>query len=257
MTYPSGVLLGLLQGLGEFLPISSSGHLVLVPWLLGWDYQGKAVDVALHWGTLVAVCATFWSDWTKLLKAGLCRKESGDRRLFWYIVLATVPGGLAGLLLEKRVDDLSPAAISAALAGFGVLLWIADRVGRKTKVIADLDLRATLLIGCAQALAIVPGVSRSGATLTAGLFLGLDRESSARFSFLLSVPIVVAAGLMKLRHLGPEALAGPFWLSLLVSAAAGLAAIRFLLAYLKDRGVGLFAAYRILFAGFCLIWAWR
>ena len=259
MNYSTAVILGLVQALGEFLPISSSGHLVLVPWLLGWPYQGKSFDVALHWGTLIAVCGYFWSDWIALIRAGLSGRESPERRLFWGIVLATIPGGLAGLLLENQVERLfhSPQTISAALAAFGVLLWIADRFGSRSRAAADLDWRPCLLIGLAQALAIVPGVSRSGITMTAGLFLGLKREEAARFSFLLSAPIIVAAGVLKLRHLGGEAFSGPLWLGMLVTVGAGLAAIRFLLAYLRERGVGAFVAYRLLLAAFCLFWALR
>jgi len=257
MTYINAVVLGSVQALGEFLPISSSAHLVLVPRLLGWVYQGKAVDVALHWGTLVAVCAYFWNDWIALIKAGFSREKSQERSLFWYIMLATLPGGLAGLLLEKRVEDTPIVAIAGILAGFAILLWFSDRYGRHSKGLADLGLGSTLAIGAAQALAVIPGVSRSGITLTAALWLGLKREDAARFSFLLSVPIVVAAGLYEARHLHGAALTGPFWLSLLVTTVIGWAAIRFLLSYLKTRGVALFVVYRILFALFCGLWAWR
>jgi undecaprenyl-diphosphatase len=257
MTYSSAVVLGVVQGLGEFLPISSSGHLELVPWLLGWPYQGKAVDVALHWGTLVAVCAYFWKDWARLIKAALSGEPSRERALFWSLVLATIPGGLVGLALEKRLAEVPPVWICAALAGFAVLLWLSDRLGKKEKGIADLDRRGCILIGCAQALAVLPGVSRSGITLTAALLLGLGREEAARFSFLLSLPIIVAAGLWESRHLAGQALSGPFWVGILVSAVTGLAAIRFLLAYLKERGVGIFVIYRLAFAAFCLFWAFR
>ena len=257
MTYLNAVVLGSVQALGEFLPISSSAHLVLVPRLLGWVYQGKVVDVALHWGTLVAVCAYFWNDWIALIKAGFSQEKSQERSLFWYIILATLPGGLAGLLLEKRVEDTPIVAIAGILAGFAILLWASDRYGRHSKGLADLGLGSTLAIGAAQALAVIPGVSRSGITLTAALWLGLKREDAARFSFLLSVPIVVAAGLYEARHLHGAALTGPFWLSLLVTTVIGWAAIRFLLSYLKTRGVALFVVYRILFALFCGLWAWR
>ena len=257
MTYLNAVVLGSVQALGEFLPISSSAHLVLVPRLLGWVYQGKVVDVALHWGTLVAVCAYFWNDWIALIKAGFSREKSQERSLFWYIMLATLPGGLTGLLLEKRIEDIPTIAIAGILAGFAILLWASDRYGRHSKGLADLGLGSTLAIGAAQALAVIPGVSRSGITLTAALWLGLKREDAARFSFLLSVPIVVAAGLHEARHLHGTALTGPFWLSLLVTTIVGWAAIRFLLSYLKTRGVGLFVVYRILFALFCGLWAWR
>ena len=257
MTFASAALLGLVQGLGEFLPISSSAHLVLVPWLLGWTYQGKAYDVALHWGTMIAACAYFWKDWAEMIRAGLSRQDSPKKSLFWGIVWATIPGGLAGLLLEKRVEAAPPAVIAAAMIAFGLLLGLSDKLGRRTKSMADLSLRSMLLIGMAQALAVVPGVSRSGITLTAGLFLGLRRDEAARFSFLLCVPIVIAAGILKLRHLGPVAAAGPFWLGIVVTTLVGLAAIRFLLAYLRERGTGLFVVYRVLLGLLCLAWAFR
>lgn len=257
MSLFNALILGLLQATGEFLPISSSGHLVLMPWLLGWGYQGKSYDVALHMGTVLAVGSYFWKDWTALLRAGLSRRPSPERSMFRNIVLATVPGGLAGLFLDKRVETWfhEPWLIAANLIAFGLVLGWSDRHGRKTDEARSLSLKSCLIIGLAQALAIVPGVSRSGITLTAGLGLGLKREDAARFSFLLSVPIVAAAGIMKLRHLGPEAQTAPFWLGLAVSAIAGWLAIRFLLTYLKEHGTGLFVAYRVLFGLFCLIWA--
>lgn len=249
--------LGLIQGLGEFLPISSSAHLVLVPWLLGWTYQGKVYDVALHWGTMAALGVYFWKDWAEMIRAGLSRQDSPQKNLFWGILWATIPGGLAGLLLEKRVEAAPPAVIAGALLVFGLLLGLSDRLGRRTKSTTDLDLRSMILIGFAQALAVFPGVSRSGITLTAGLFLGLRRDEAARFSFLLCVPIVVAAGIFELRHLDPSAMGGPFWMGILVTTLVGLAAIRFLLAYLKDRGTGIFVVYRVLLGLFCLAWAFR
>ncbi|MCX5797629.1 MAG: undecaprenyl-diphosphatase UppP [Elusimicrobia bacterium] len=259
MSYLHAAVLGLVQGLGEFLPISSSAHLVLVPWLFKWSYQGLDYDVALHWGTMIAVCVYFWKDWVELLKAGLSKAESAQRRLFWAIALATVPGGVVGLLLEKRVErDLhSPVIIALTLAAFGLLLGLSQRLGRQQRRTEDLSLRDVFLIGCAQALAVVPGVSRSGSTMTAGLLLGLKREEAARFSFLLMVPIVIGAGVMKLRHVGAEAAHGAFWFGILVTTLVGLACIKLLLAYLKDRGVGVFVAYRLVFAALVLAAALR
>ncbi|MBI5239243.1 MAG: undecaprenyl-diphosphate phosphatase [Elusimicrobia bacterium] len=255
MGYLHAAILGLVQGLGEFLPISSSAHLVLVPWLFGWKYQGLDYDVALHWGTLAAVCAYFWRDWVSLLKAGLSQADCAQKRLFWSIALATVPGGLAGLLLEKHVEKHlhSPVVIALTLAAFGLLLGLSQRLGRQHRQTEDLGWREIFLIGCAQALAVVPGVSRSGATITAGLLLGLKRDESARFSFLLSVPIVAAAGIYELRHLGPEAAIGPFWFGILFTMLVGLACIKFLLAWLRDRGVGVFVIYRAALAAVCLL----
>ncbi|MDD5655959.1 MAG: undecaprenyl-diphosphate phosphatase [Elusimicrobia bacterium] len=250
--------LGLVQALGEFLPISSSAHLVLIPKLLGWSYQGLSYDVALHWGTLLAVCVYFRKDWFALARAGLAAPGSPEGRMCWSLVLATVPGGLAGLLCADWVEAHfhSGRLIAATLMGFGLLLWAADRAGRKSRGLADVGWRAALCVGLAQALAVVPGVSRSGVTMTAGLLLGLRRQDAARFSFLLSVPIVVAAGLYELRHVGPEIATGPFWLGIIVTALAGLAAIRFLLEFLKTRGVGVFVAYRLAL-GLFLLWVWR
>jgi undecaprenyl-diphosphatase len=259
MNYLHAAILGLVQGLGEFLPISSSAHLVLVPWLFKWNYQGLEYDVALHWGTLVAVCVYFWKDWVELLKAGLSTAESAQRRIFWAIVLATVPGGVAGLLLEHRIEENlhSPIIIAATLAAFGLLLGLAQRLGRQEKSAADLSLRDIFLIGCAQALAVVPGVSRSGSTITAGLLLGLKREEAAKFSFLLMVPIVIGAGVLKLRHIHLAATNGPFWFGILVTTVVGLGCIKFMLSYLRQRGVGVFVVYRVLFAALCLVWALR
>jgi len=259
MNYLHAAGLGLVQGLGEFLPISSSAHLVLVPWLFGWSYQGLEYDVALHWGTLVAVCVYFWKDWLGLIQAGLSRQDSAARKLFWAIVLATVPGGVAGLILEHRIERSlhSPAIIAATLAAFGLLLGLSQRLGRQERSVSDLSLRDVFLIGCAQALAVMPGVSRSGSTITAGLLLGLKREEAARLSFLLMAPIVLGAGALKLRHLGPAAASGPFWAGILVTTLVGLACIRFLLAFLKERGMSVFVVYRVLFAGLCLLQALR
>jgi undecaprenyl-diphosphatase len=257
MSYLHAAILGLVQGLGEFLPISSSAHLVLVPWLFKWDYQGLDYDVALHWGTMVAVCVYFWKDWVELLKAGLSSAESAQRKLFWAIVLATVPGGVAGLLLEHRIEENlhSPVIIALTLAAFGLLLGLSQRLGRQEKTATDLSLRDVFLIGCAQALAVVPGVSRSGSTITAGLLLGLKREEAAKFSFLLMVPIVIGAGVLKLHHIHLAETTGPFWAGILVTTVVGLGCIKFMLSYLKQRGVGIFVIYRVLLAAFCVVWA--
>lgn len=247
MDVVQAAVLGLVQGLTEFLPVSSSAHLALTPRLFGWPDQGLAYDVALHWGTLAALLLQYHREWLALLSDGLRRRESFEGRLFWWILLATVPGGLAGLLLNDYAETAfrQPERIALTLMSFGLLLWLADRWGRKASGVEELGWRECLAVGLAQALAVFPGVSRSGITLTAGLALGLRRADAARFSFLLSVPIVAAAGLYKLKDLGPEVWALPVWVGLAVSAASGFAAIRVLLAYLRSHGVGLFAAYRV------------
>ncbi|MBI4668915.1 MAG: M28 family peptidase [Elusimicrobia bacterium] len=294
MTYFQAVILGIVQGLTEFLPVSSSAHLVIIPWIAKWEYQGLAFDVALHWGTMLAVLAYFWRDWLDLFNAAwrqlrtherasdgamerrlrplavtpspkLCeagwsdgaRDEEGESvgkreelfkaRLFWGIVLATIPAGIAGLLFEEKAENLfrRPDFMAWPLMAFGILLWIADRWGKQSKNFGAFSLYPCLLVGLAQALAIVPGVSRSGATITAALLLGFKRDVSARFSFLLSTPIIVAAGLLQAKDLTSVALAGPFWAGVGVSALAGFAAIRFLLGYLKSKDLGVFAFYRV------------
>ena len=257
MSYLHAAILGVVQALGEFLPISSSAHLVLLPWLFKWNYQGLEYDVALHWGTLVAVCAYFWKDWLVLIKAGLCGAQSTEKKLFWAIVLATVPGGLIGLLLEHRIEKNlhSPVIIALTLAVFGLLLGLSQRLGRQERQAGELSWREIFLIGCAQALAVVPGVSRSGSTMTAGLLLGLKRDEAARFSFLLMVPIVFGAGALKLRHVHLAQTSGPFWFGILITTLVGLACIKFMLSYLKERGVGAFVAYRVLLAAAVLLMA--
>ena len=258
MGYIQAVVLGLVQGLGEFLPISSSGHLILVPRLFGWPDQGLAYDVALHWGTLLALAAYFGKEWLGLAKAGLSRQESPERRLFWSIAGATVPAAVVGLLFGHAVERhlRSPQLIGLNLLAFGLVLGWADRRGARTRGLMDLDWRSCLWIGVAQALALVPGVSRSGITLTAGLLLGLRREDAARFSFLMSAPIVLAAGILKLKELDPALVGGPFWTGIAVSALSGLAAIWGLLRYLKTRNLTPFVAYRAAF-GLLLVWLFR
>ena len=193
------------RALGEFLPISSSGHLIVVPWLMGWPDSGLAFDVALHLGTLAAVGFAFWRDWLRLLQGGLRGLVSGrpladaDARLLLYLALATVPGAVAGLLLDKWAETVfrSPALVSVMMALMGVVLWLADRRAGSVAEGEVVSLRDALLIGLAQALAIVPGTSRSGATISMALFLGHRREAAARFSFLLALPITAGAALVK------------------------------------------------------------
>jgi len=256
MTTIQAVFLGILQGLGEFLPISSSGHLIVVPWLLGWPEHGLSFDVALHVGTLAAVLYAFFDDWQRLLRAGIRGAVAGrpfadpDSRLLWLLALASVPGAVAGLLLEARAETAfrSPALVAAAMALMGLVLLAADRGARGTADARAVTLKDALLIGAAQALAIIPGVSRSGATISMGLLLGYRREEAARFSFLLATPIVVGAAALKSRHLfepghGIQVLAG-----MVAAALFGFASIRFLLAYVRTHDYRPFVYYRLLFA---------
>jgi undecaprenyl-diphosphatase len=266
VTLLRAIVLGILQGLGEFLPISSSGHLIVVPWLFGWPDSGLAFDVALHLGTLVAVAAAFWSDWLRLVGAFFRALPAGrvlrdpDSRLLVYLALASVPGALAGLLLEKWAETVfrSAALVATMMALMGCVLWLADRRANRgaSEVVS---LRDALLIGCAQALAIVPGTSRSGATIAAALFLGHRREGAARFSFLLALPITAGAALVKVPHLFRDGSDhGPVLAGMLAAAVSGFLAIRLLLAYVRTRNYTPFVAYRLLFAAtvWCVV-LWR
>jgi len=241
------VLLGLVQGLGEFLPISSSAHLVLVPWLFGWRDPGLAFDVALHVGTLFAVVAYFWRDWLVLLHHGLTARGTREAVLFWYLVAATVPGALAGWLLEDYAETVfrTPLLVGTMLIVLGVVLYLADHLGRRLRQLGDITLGQALLIGVAQAFAIIPGVSRSGATITAARLLGIEREAATRFSFLLSTPIIFGAGVMQLKDITLADLNLPFVVGVAVSAATGFLAIGFLLRYVTTRNFNIFVWYRL------------
>jgi len=241
------VVLGLVQGLGEFLPISSSAHLVLVPWLFGWRDPGLAFDVALHVGTLFAVVAYFWRDWLVLLHHGLTARGTREAVLFWYLVAATVPGALAGWLLEDYAETVfrAPLLVGTMLIVLGVVLYSADHLGRRLRQLGDITLGQALLIGVAQAFAIIPGVSRSGATITAARLLGIEREAATRFSFLLSTPIIFGAGVMQLKDITLADLNLPFVVGVAVSAATGFLAIGFLLRYVTTRNFNIFVWYRL------------
>src|SRR5438132_205633 len=191
------VVYGVVQGLAEFLPISSSAHLTLLPWALGWEDPGLAFDVALHWGTLAAVLAIFWKDWIRLLNAGLIGRGSGsDRRLFWGLVISAIPAAIVGKLLDRWAESnlRAPLLIACTMAMLGLILWYADRVGRKSRDLREMTIPRALSIGVAQAAALVPGVSRSGATISLGLLEDFTREEIARFSFRMSTPIIFGAG---------------------------------------------------------------
>lgn len=246
------IVLGIVQGLAEFLPISSSAHLILVPWLFGWDDPGLAFDVALHWGTLVAVLAVFWRDWIALIHDGLL--GGPRRRLFWALVISAIPGAILGALLNKWAEEnlRDPMMIAATMAILGVLLWFADRVGKKQLTEDQMSYGKAAAIGIAQAAALIPGVSRSGGTITLGLFFGFRREEIARFSFLMSTPIIFGAGVLKLPKMLHEMHSGESHVSvaallagLVAAAIVGTLVIRWLLEYLRTRSYAVFAIYRM------------
>ena len=250
MTILQAIILGLVQGLGEFLPISSSAHLVLVPWFFGWTDPGLTFDIALHLGTLFAVVLYFWKDWWQLITKGLTEVRSVQGRLFWYLAAASIPGGIAGFLLEKEAETIfrAPMLIAGMLIVMGGFLYWADRKSSKTTGINQISFGTSILIGVSQALAIIPGVSRSGITMTAGLLLGLTREGAARFSFLLSAPIIFGAALVKLPRVmaDPSMMSADFLTGVLISCITGIASIGFLLRYVQTKNFLPFVWYRFI-----------
>jgi len=258
-------LLGTIQGLGEFLPISSSAHLIVVPWLLGWPDHGLAFDVALHLGTLLAVLVAFAQDWARIfgatwrdLRAGQ-PFASAESQLLAILAVSSVPAALSGLLLDHLAEGplRSPPLIAVNMVLLGAVLLIADRRARNARSgwVKPTD---AFLIGCAQALAVVPGVSRAGATITAALLLGYRREEAARFSFLLATPVVLGAALLKVPGLvsSPSSFAAAAAVGCLVSAVVGLLSIRFLLAHVRTRDYRPFVYYRWAFAAVVAVALW-
>ncbi|HSK94353.1 MAG TPA: undecaprenyl-diphosphate phosphatase [Candidatus Angelobacter sp.] len=262
-------VVGVLQGLTEFIPVSSSAHLELAPWLFGFESSRLvgtlAFDVFLHLGTLVALLGYFGRDWIRLARAWFASirerriGEDPDRRLAWLLFAASIPAGIIVLTFEDLIaetfhggSDAVRLAIAGALVLGGVALFLADRLGRRSRELGQVTLPVALVIGFSQALALMPGISRSGATITAGLALGLTRETAARFSFLLATPITFGAGLWGSRHLFAEPLTSTEWAAMGVGFAAsmlaGLLAIGFLLAWLRRRSVLVFSLYRFAFA---------
>jgi undecaprenyl-diphosphatase len=261
------IILGLLQGITEFVPVSSSGHLVLVPWLLGWDAPELVFDTVVHWGTLLAVLAYFWRDWLRLISAwlrGLFRWEwdDPDARLMWLILAGTLPAVVIGYLLEAFFESLfgQPAWVSLFLLVTACLLALSERLGRRTRTLGELRWLDALLIGLGQAAAIAPGISRSGSTIAAGLLRGVQRAAAARFSFLLATPIILGAGLLQLVDLfgTPDPLAQFPALAAGFAAAAisGYLCISFLLRYLQRGKLYPFAVYCAAMGVLCLVVVW-
>jgi undecaprenyl-diphosphatase len=258
------IVIGVVQGLTEFLPISSSAHLIVVPRILGWDdpfLNSSAFDVMLHMGTLVALVVYFWRDLVRLLTAGvrsIVERRIGDdpdRRLAWLLVISAIPGAILGAVGESFFDTFfrERLFLIAMLVLIGAaILWLAERQGRRDRDLGDLRVGDAAIVGAAQALALFPGISRSGITIGAGLFLGLTRDGAARFSFLMGAPIIAGAGIWKLRTLlGPSDVPvelGSLVAGMAAAALAGLLAISLLLAFVRTRSYTVFVVYRLMFA---------
>ena len=260
------IILGIIQGITEFLPISSSGHLILIPNFFGWQDQGLAFDVALHWGTLIAVVVYFRKDWIEIFrksiqysvfsiqrkntKYSILNTQYLKKDLLFIIIIATIPGVIAGLLLNNYAETVfrNPLIISATLFFGAVLLFYADKVSIKKTDLTNLTLQMGIIIGLFQALAIIPGVSRSGITITIALFLGLRRTDAAKFSFLLSTPIILGAGIKEFPSLLNGGLNINILIGVLVSALSGYLAIKYMLKYLENRSYNIFVGYRLLLA---------
>jgi undecaprenyl-diphosphatase len=240
-------VLGAVQGLTEFLPVSSSAHLVLLPWLMRWNDPGLAFDVALHLGTLLALLIYYWREW---LDMGLSL-GGGDpvaRRLFFLLVVASIPGAVLGVLFEKQAETIfrNPMLIGPVILAFGVILWISDRIGANRRPMAEVGLLDAMFIGFSQAFALVPGVSRSGATITMARVLGIEREDAANFSFLMATPIIAGAGMLEARKLLVEGLTPEILWGFGAAAVFGLLAIAGLIRFVRTRTYRPFAIYRIL-----------
>lgn len=262
------LILGIVQGLTEFLPISSSAHLILFPWFFGWRntlIDTLTFDVALHAGTLLAILLYFFADWVKLSKGFLRilatrRVEGFQERLILYIILATVPAALVGLLLQKVVEEnfRNPLLISLPLIVVSLVMIFAERRSHPSHPLERITLKDSFTIGLAQAIALLPGVSRSGITITTGLLQGYDREAATRFSFLLSTPAIAGAAILHLRHLFSGDIlqdGAVFAIGFLSSAISGYLAIAFLMQYLRKHTLNVFAGYRLGLAVFIIFWA--
>lgn len=262
MNILQALILGIVQGLTELLPISSSAHLAIIPWIFDWTKDEsfrlafEGFDVALHAGTLLAIGLFFFKDWIELIKGGyekvVHKKNSVEGRMFWYIVLATIPGGIIGFILDHFLEDklTTPLIIAIALIVMGIVLYFADKKSKSNVDYNHMTLKQTFLVGFAQCLAFIPGVSRSGITMTVARILGVDRESAAKYSFMLSAPIVLAATIFKLKDF---VFSIPFFVGVFASFIVGVLVIKFLMQYLKKGSFKAFAIYRVVFGAIIII----
>lgn len=261
MEIVKAIVLGLIQGIGEFLPISSSAHLILVPYLFGWSSHSMAFDIAMHFGTLLAVLVVFFKDWWELIVGAYNKvskgKESFNNRMFWYLIIATIPGAIFGVILSNTIEEkLRPMIwpIAILLALMGILIFLGDRWADKHYRIETefkhISLSQAIIIGLSQALAVIPGFSRSGTTILAARLTGLSKTAATKFTFLLSVPIIFGATILKLPELtlNIETIIG-----VIISFIVGLFTIKFLLNYVKKNDFSVFAVYRVIFAIIILV----
>ena len=249
------LILGIVQGLTEFLPVSSSAHLNIFPWIFGWEEISESFDVALHLGTLLAILLFFYKDWIVLIKGGynqvVKKQHTKEGRMFWYIVFATIPAGILSLVLDKIVGSIigdninvEMLVIAIALIVMGIILYIVDKKSKSNTNYEKITFKQSMLVGISQALAAAfPGVSRSGITMTVARKLGIDRESAAKFSFMLGAPITAAAVIFDLKHF---TFGLPFFVGVIASFVVGVLIIKFLMNYLKKGSFKIFAIYRII-----------
>ena len=253
------IILGIVQGLGEFLPISSTAHLILAPYFFNWQDPGLSFDVALHIGTLLAVITFFFWDWIDIFKSALngifktnyeLQTTNYEPKLLWLLAIASVPGAFFGFLLDDYAEQAfrSPLIIAFTLSIVGLILYLVDKYATHKKDINHISIKDAILIGLSQAVAIIPGVSRSGATMTTGLALGLSREQAARFSFLLSTPIIFGAAIVKVPHLLQIGITVPIILGIIAAAISGYLAIKYMLRFIQKVGYAPFFWYRLALA---------
>lgn len=252
------IILGIVQGIGEFLPISSSAHLIIVPYLFGWEESSMAFDIALHFGTLLAVLVIFFKEWWNLFIAAIYnishkRRKKNEGKIFWYLIVATIPAALAGFLLDDIIENIFRKQIwliALFLAVMGVLIYIGDKWASKhyknnEVEFEEITIKQAFLVGCSQAFAVFPGFSRSGTTILAGRLMGLSREAITKFTFLLSVPIIAGATVLKITDL---ALTKETIIGVVTSFVVGIICIKFLLKYIKKHDFSIFAFYRVIIA---------
>ena len=262
MTILQALILGIIQGLTELLPISSSGHLNIIPWIFNWtsnpefEIAFEGFDVALHFGTLLAIGIFFFKDWINLFIGGynqvIKKEKTTEGRMFWYLVIATIPSGIIGLILDKFAGDTlkQPIIIAISLIVMGIILYFVDKKSKSTTDYEHMTFKQTFLIGLSQCLAFIPGVSRSGITMTAGRAMGVDRTSAARYSFMLSAPIVFAATIFKIKDFVFNL---SFFIGVLASFIVGIIVIKWLLKFLQKGSFKIFAIYRVIFGLIILI----